>query len=102
VQADDALRRAVAPYGGRIEQLADGSTIVVLEAERQVATDQAAQAARCALVLRALARGRSIAIAMGRAASSRKLPEEDVIDRASRLVSDMAGPAGDLPPIDPT
>src|SRR5690606_37427117 len=80
---EDALRRAIKPYGGRLEQLADGSTIVVLDAERQVATDQAAQAARCALALRALAKGRPVAIAMGRAESTRRLPEGDVIDRAS-------------------
>ncbi|TMQ03684.1 MAG: serine/threonine-protein kinase PknK, partial [Deltaproteobacteria bacterium] len=72
---------------------------IVLEAERQVATDQAAQAARCALALRSLARGRAMAIAMGRAASSRKLPEEDVIDRASRLISQIAPGADGLPPI---
>ncbi len=40
---------ALRPHGGRLEQLADGAVIVVLEGDRQVATDQAAQAARCAL-----------------------------------------------------
>jgi serine/threonine protein kinase len=62
----EALRRAIKPHGGRLEQLADGSAIVVLEADRQVATDQAAQAARCALAIRALAGRRPMAIAMGR------------------------------------
>ncbi|HWU90828.1 MAG TPA: hypothetical protein VN253_26360, partial [Kofleriaceae bacterium] len=46
---EDALRRAIGPDGGRVEQLADGTTIVVIDANRQVASDQAAQAARCAL-----------------------------------------------------
>jgi len=96
---DEALRRAIEPYGGRLEHLADGSTIVVLEADRQVATDQAVQAARCALAMRTLAKGRPMAIAMGRAESTQKLPESGVIDRASRLVSDMAKTSGDLPPI---
>ena len=68
---DEALQRAIKPYGGRLEQLTDGSTIVVLEADRQVATDQAAQVARCALALRAVAKGRPMAIAMGR--TSRRL-----------------------------
>jgi len=45
--------------------VADGSAIVVLEADRQVATDQAAQAARCALAMRTSSKGRPIAIAMG-------------------------------------
>jgi hypothetical protein len=98
-QAEEALRRAIQPYGGLVEQLADGSTIVVREADSQVATDHAAQAARCALAMRAVANGRPMAIAMGRTESTRKLSEEDVIDRASRLVSHMAKPSGDLPPI---
>jgi len=96
---DEALRRAIRPYGGRLEQLADGSTIVVLEAERQVATDQAAQAARCALAMRTVAKGRPMAIAMGRVESTRQLPEGDVIDRVSRLVSQLAPASGELPPI---
>ncbi|HEX2688081.1 MAG TPA: serine/threonine-protein kinase, partial [Kofleriaceae bacterium] len=50
--AEAALQQASKPFSSRVEQLADGSTIVVLEADRQVATDQAAQAARCALALR--------------------------------------------------
>jgi eukaryotic-like serine/threonine-protein kinase len=97
--AEQALRRASKPYGGRVEQLADGSTIVVFEADRQVATDQAAQAARCALAMRAVANGRPMAIAMGRADSTSKLPEGDVIDRASRLLEPLAKPSDDLPPI---
>ncbi|HEX2688139.1 MAG TPA: protein kinase, partial [Kofleriaceae bacterium] len=97
--AEEALGRASKPYNGRVEQLADGSTIVVLEADRQVATDQAAQAARCALALRAYAKGRAMAIAMGRAESTSKLPQGDVIDRASRLVLHRAQAPGDLPPI---
>jgi hypothetical protein len=56
----------VAPYGGRLEQLADGSAVVMLDVDHQVATDQAARAARCALAMSALAPHRSMAIAMGR------------------------------------
>jgi len=96
---DEALRRAIVPYGGRLEQLADGSTIVVLEADRQVATDQAVQAARCALAMRPFTKGRPMALAMGRAASARKLPEGDVIGRAAGLLSHLAPAPGDLPPI---
>ncbi len=96
---EDPLRRAALPYGGRLEQLADGSTVAVLDADHQVATDQAAQAARCALAMSALAGHRPLAIAMGRTESGRRLPEGDVIDRASRLLAHMAQRAGDLPPI---
>jgi hypothetical protein len=98
-QAGEALRRASKLYGGRVEQLTDGSTIVVIEADRQVATDQAAQAARCALALRALAGGRPMAIAMGRAESNRQLPEGELIDGASRLLSQRRDASDGLPSI---
>ena len=97
--SEEALRRAIGPYGGRLEPLAEGSTLVVLKADRQVATDQAAQAARCALTLRVLARDRPMALAMGRAESTGKLPGGDVLDRALRLVSQAANAPGDPPPI---
>jgi eukaryotic-like serine/threonine-protein kinase len=93
----EALRRAIRPYGGSMEQLADGTSIVVVDAERKVATDHAAQAARCALALRAVVRDRPIAIAMGRADSSRRMPEGDVIDRASRVLAQLPGDAGPTP-----
>jgi len=96
---EEALGQAIAPYSGRLEQLANGATIVVLEAGQQVATDQASQAARCALALRAVAKGRPMALAMGRVESTRELPEGDVIDRASRLVAQLARGTEDLPPI---
>jgi tetratricopeptide (TPR) repeat protein len=95
-QIDDALRSAVVPYAGRLEQLADGSTIVLLEAERQVATDHAARAARCALALRAIAGDRALGIAMGRIESGNRLPKDGVIDRASRLLDIEPG---EPPPI---
>jgi len=96
---EDALRRVVQPYGGHLEQLADGATVVVLATDRQVATDQAAQAARCALAMGVFANGRPMAIAMGRADAISKLPEGDVIDRASRLLAHTTQGPGDLPPI---
>ena len=96
---EEALQRAIGPAGGLVEQLADGTTIVVIEAHRQVASDQAARAARCALAIHAIARGRALAIAMGRAASNSKLPGADVLDHASRLLAHMAREPGDLPPI---
>ncbi len=95
----EALRRAIKPYSGRLEQLADGSAIVVLEADRQVATDQAAQAARCALALRVVAKGRPMAIEMVRAESTRPLPDGDLLGRASQLVPQLARGSGELPPI---
>ncbi|HZF53728.1 MAG TPA: protein kinase [Polyangiaceae bacterium] len=100
------LRRAADVRGGRFELLADGSIIVTLSGTR-VATDQAAQAARCALALRALSEKRPIALATGYGKVTGKLPTGDVIDRAARLLSarTMAAPRSvreapdsDLPP----
>ncbi|HWO20230.1 MAG TPA: protein kinase [Kofleriaceae bacterium] len=82
-----ALARAIRPFGGHLEPLADGAAIVVLEGDRRVATDQAAAAARCALALRDLVGGRSIAAAMGRADSTVQLLEGDVLARAARLLA---------------
>jgi hypothetical protein len=96
--AQDELRRAIQLYGGGLEQLADGSTIVVVDAKRaswQVATDQAAQAARCALAIRALAGHRPMAIAMGRTESASKLLDGDVIDRAWQLLAQPSPAASD-------
>jgi len=96
---DDPLRHAVVPHGGRLEHLADGSTVVLLDAGHQVATDHAAQAARCALAMGALAGPRPLAIAMGRTEAGNRLPEADVIDRASRLLAHIAPRPGHPPPI---
>ena len=96
---EDPLRYAVAPHGGRLEQLADGSTVVTLDADHQVAADQAVQAARCALAMSAFARHRPLAIAMGRTEAGNRSAEEDVIGRASRLLARMAGRPDDLPSI---
>jgi tetratricopeptide (TPR) repeat protein len=95
----DPLQRAVAPYSGRLEQLADGSTVVMLDADHQAATDQAAQAARCALAMHALAGHRPLAIAMGRTESGHWLPEAGVIDQASQLLAHMVRWPDGLPPI---
>jgi eukaryotic-like serine/threonine-protein kinase len=96
--ATAALRHAIRPFGGRLESLADGSVIIVLEGDRQVATDQAAQAARCALALHPLVGGRAIAVAMSRADSTLKLLEGDVTGRAARLLAQPAQPPSDAAP----
>ncbi|HEX8109143.1 MAG TPA: serine/threonine-protein kinase, partial [Kofleriaceae bacterium] len=83
--AEAALEPAIKPYGGRMEQLVDGSTLVVLETDRHVATDQAAQAARCALAMRAITSDRPLGIAVGRAESTQPgLRAGEGIDRAAR------------------
>ncbi len=58
----------------------------MIEADRQVATDQAAQARAARWRCASWTRGRPVAVAMGRTEPATRLPEEDVIDRASRLL----------------
>jgi hypothetical protein len=84
--ADEELRRAAQAHGGELERLADGSAVVTIVGSTGVATDQAAQAARCALALRACCRDRSIALSTGRAQVTGRLPVGDAIDRAARLL----------------
>jgi tetratricopeptide (TPR) repeat protein len=62
---DAALLREAEAHGGTGERLVDGS-VVVMMAGTGLATDLCAQAARCALSLRAHAGGRRVALAMGR------------------------------------
>jgi eukaryotic-like serine/threonine-protein kinase len=101
-RTDAAVRAAVASCGGRIEVLADMSYLVTLlgswdpelgpsgrRAAWQVktATDQAAQAARCALALRALLSPEvSVALATGPGVTSGRWPVGQVIDRAVALL----------------
>jgi tetratricopeptide (TPR) repeat protein len=77
-------------YGGRVDVLADGSLVVPL-ASAGAATDQAAQAARCALAMRALLGDVPIALVAGRAVVSGRSPMGEVIDRGARLLSRAGG-----------
>jgi hypothetical protein len=89
---DAALLREAARHGGSAERLLDGS-VVVLMAGTGLATDLCAQAARCALALRAHADGRSVALAMGR--SERTLRAMGpAIDRVARLSGTTARRSG--------
>jgi hypothetical protein len=78
--------RAVARgYGGITVPLADGSTVVTIEAGG-TANDQAAHAARCALALSTIAPGIPLALAMGRASEGGRLPLGDAVDLSWRLL----------------
>ena len=79
----DRLRAAAEAQGGRLEMLPDGSVVVGVQAAL-VATDQAAQAARCALALRAVVPGRAIAVATGRVDG--KAVSGEAVDRAVRTL----------------
>jgi tetratricopeptide (TPR) repeat protein len=87
--AEGALRAAVAGFGARLEPVVDGSVAVTLMGA-PAATDQAAQAARCALALRELVPSSPIAVATGRAVVQSRMPVGEVIDRAVRLLAGRA------------
>ncbi|WP_437653043.1 protein kinase domain-containing protein [Sorangium sp. So ce1182] len=87
--ASPDLRRGIEALGGYLELLADGSILVTL-VEGGVATDQAAQAARCALALRTAAGERPLALATGRAEVTGRLPAGDLVDRAARMLAQPA------------
>ena len=81
----DDIKRIVAAHGGHFERIADGSIVVTI-AGSGAATDLAAQAARCALAMRAALYGGLVALATGRGLMSARLPLGEVIERAVRLV----------------
>ena len=85
------LQELMRQRGARLDALADGSLITVL-ASKSVASDLAAQAAQCALALRAALPGRPLALTTGRAEVGTVLAGE-TIDRAARLLAGRA-PAG--------
>ncbi|MBI2892626.1 MAG: protein kinase [Deltaproteobacteria bacterium] len=79
-----ALAAAADPYGGRLERLADGSSVVALTGAG-AATDQARRAARCALALGAVRSDVPVALATGLAEVSGRFPVGEAIDRAARI-----------------
>src|SRR5262249_52897960 len=64
---DRRMREIAESRGARFERLADGSVMVTIAGTTRIASDQAAQGARCALALRTAAPGRPMALATGRA-----------------------------------
>jgi eukaryotic-like serine/threonine-protein kinase len=97
--AAEALYRTAEAHGGRLEVLADSSAIVSIAGATRIATDQAAQAARCALALHALCPERLMALTTGRAEGTGKLLVGDAIDRAAQILSSLASPGQRLPPL---
>lgn len=83
--ARDRVRSALAPFGARVEQLADGSFVAVVSGHGS-ATDQAAAAARCALAMQRVLPDVPLALATGRALMSGRVPLGEVIDRAVQLL----------------
>jgi eukaryotic-like serine/threonine-protein kinase len=96
---ENTLRLAAETHGGRLECLADGSILIAI-AGASMATDQAAQAARCALGLRRRVGNRPMALATGSGdVTGRTLPG-DAIDRAAKMIFTRANPSRGAPPED--
>ena len=90
-----SLRRAAEAHGGYLEVRVDGSVLVAISST-QLATDQAALAARCALALRAEAPDRLVVLAIGRGDGSTRAPGRDIVDRAAgKLARRLRSVTGD-------
>ncbi|WP_394841707.1 protein kinase [Pendulispora brunnea] len=89
----DMLRRR---FGARVEQLVDGSMIATLaQTESMTATDQAVQAARCALLVRKeLPSQERVVVATGRGVVGANLPGGEVMDRAGKLLETSQASGG--------
>lgn len=86
---EESLRRALAPFGARVDFMVDGSLVATLETGGS-ATDRAAIAARCALVIRDHMPGTPVVLATGRGTVAGDRPVGEAIDAASRLLGDAA------------
>jgi tetratricopeptide (TPR) repeat protein len=94
-QMEQMLQQGAASWGGQLVQLRDGSVVVALGGAGLV-TDQAAQAARCALWLRTRAHGRRMALATGRGDRAGRMPAAETIDRAAEMLLSGAAHPGDV------
>jgi hypothetical protein len=88
-----ALRGLLAAHGARAECLANGTTEILFTG-KSTPLDQATQAARCALRLKAALPDASLGISTSRADMAGKLSLADVIDQAGRLLATT--PAGTI------
>jgi tetratricopeptide (TPR) repeat protein len=89
------LQNAIAPHGARLERLGGGSLVITLTDDQQATPlDQATQAARCALRLKAALPDASLGISTSRADMAGKLSLGDVIDQAGHLLATT--PAGTI------
>ena len=85
VGALSPFRVAVEARGGRLEVLPGGSIVATISGSG-IATDQAAQAALCALAVRASIPDRPMVLATGRGEVAGRLPVGEAIDRAARML----------------
>jgi serine/threonine protein kinase/tetratricopeptide (TPR) repeat protein len=80
--------------GARFEVLADGSIVATLLHKGSAATDQAAEAARCAMRIKARWPGATIALGTGSGLLHDRAVAGEAFDRAAALLRGHAGQAG--------
>jgi tetratricopeptide (TPR) repeat protein len=81
------IERALATAGVQVESLADGSIVTTLAQGGSItAGDQAAKAARCAILIKEIWAEARIAMATGRGVLRQRLPLGEAIDRAGKLL----------------
>jgi len=85
----DGIRQAVEALGERLELLADGSLLVPVSTSG-APTDQAAQAARCALAIQGVAPDVRAVVVSGRAVLSGIVPIGEIIERAVHVLGEAA------------
>jgi tetratricopeptide (TPR) repeat protein len=88
--AIEELERALAPYGGRPQALAEGFLVVTLWSDG-TAVDRAERAARCALALRARFDRIPILVATGRGRVSMRVVEGAVLERGMAALARAQG-----------
>jgi eukaryotic-like serine/threonine-protein kinase len=94
------LAAGVQLFGASVTPLADGSLVANLTT-RGEPTDQAAQAARCALAMRAELPDREIVVATGRSSPQKRQLFGEVIDRAGAMLRDASAQPSDGPAMQP-
>src|SRR5262249_28688461 len=82
------LHRELAGLGARLEVLSDGSRGARPRQRRGAARDQAAQAARCALLIKPRFPGAGVALGTGGGLADERASAGEVFDRAAALLRD--------------
>jgi serine/threonine protein kinase/tetratricopeptide (TPR) repeat protein len=88
------LKAEIAPFGARLERLAGGSLVIAMSGEQGTPTDQACQAGRCALRLKAALPEAKLGISTIRADRTGRRALASVIDHAGQLLATT--PAGSI------
>ncbi|WP_394830477.1 protein kinase [Pendulispora rubella] len=78
-------------FGARVDLLLDGTmTAILAKTERMTATEQAVQAARCALFVREIESSFQVAVTTGRAVVRAHMPSGEALDRARTFLRTVA------------